>query len=28
LRGADGTIRFLEPISSKRKGGVFPDCEP
>ncbi|TFG96467.1 MAG: hypothetical protein E4H11_03365 [Myxococcales bacterium] len=25
-RATDGTIRFLEPISSERKGIVFPDC--
>jgi hypothetical protein len=27
-RGSDGTIRFLEPISSERKGVVFPACRP
>jgi len=25
-RDPDGTLRFLEPISSGRKGIVFPDC--
>jgi hypothetical protein len=25
-RGSDGTIRFLEPLSTARKGGVFPAC--
>ena len=27
-RRSDGTLRFLEPISSARAGIVFPDCEP
>ena len=27
-RNTDGTLRFLEPISSGRKGIVFPDCQP
>jgi len=27
-RGSDGTLRFGEPISSPRKGMVFPDCGP
>lgn len=26
VRDADGTLRFLEPISSPRKGIVFPEC--
>jgi hypothetical protein len=25
-RRSDGSLRFLEPISSSRKGIVFPDC--
>lgn len=27
-RSSDGSLRFLEPISSGRKGIVFPDCNP
>ena len=27
-RRSDGTIRFGEPISSRRKGMVFPNCDP
>jgi hypothetical protein len=27
-RSSDGTIRFGEPISSRRKGKVFPECGP
>ena len=27
-RAPDGTLRFGEPISSRRKGVVFPACDP